>query len=87
MKLMANGEVTDIIRIREKQFAAMEAIMQLAQNDTILNELVVRTYKTENILDWQVDWLLNSAHSQAVNLRRNSKYMEMLLKRKNKAFQ
>lgn len=87
MKLMANGEVTDIIRIREKQFASMEAIMQLAQTDGILNELVVRTYKTENILGWQVDWLLNSAHSQSVNLRKSSKYMEMLLKWKNKAFQ
>lgn len=79
-KLSSTGELSDIIRIREKQFDAIEALTKLSKSDEILMELITRTYKTENLLKWTIDWLMNTQHTQFKKLRDCSEYMDMLLK-------
>ena len=78
MLTIENAPVDDVISIREKQFMAMERMMKLAQNDSVLKEQIQSTYKTNDIVAWQVNRLLSSPLPQFARLREDSKYMEML---------
>ena len=75
-----NASVEDVIRIREKQFAAMKKMMALAESDEILSEQIKATYKNGDMIAWKTNILLNSPHPQFAKLRENPKYMEMLNK-------
>lgn len=73
-----NAPAADVIRIREKQFAAMEKIMALADNDDVVRELIISTYNTDSMTSWLLNRLLTSPHAQFVKLRENLEYMQML---------
>ncbi len=75
-----NAPIDDVIRIREKQFASMERIMKLAETDDVLKEQIQSTYKSDDMIAWQLKRLLNSPHPQFAKLRENKKYLEMLNK-------
>ena len=75
-----NAPIDDVIRIREKQFASMERIMKLAETDDVLKEQIKSTYKSDDMVAWELNRLLNSPHSQFAKLRENKKYLEMLNK-------
>ena len=75
-----NASIEDVIRIREKQFVSMEKMMALAKTDEVLAEQIKTTYKTDDMLAWLLNRLLNSPHPQFAKLRENPKYMEMLNK-------
>ena len=75
-----NAPIDDVIRIREKQFASMEKIMKLAETDDVLKEQIQSTYKSDDMVAWQLNRLLNSPHPQFAKLRENKKYLEMLNK-------
>ena len=75
-----NAPIDDVIRIREKQFASMERIMKLAETDDVLKEQIQSTYKSNDMVAWQWNRLLNSPHPQFAKLRENKKYLEMLNK-------
>ncbi len=77
-KLTMKGRVDDVLRIRRKHFIAIEAIMELANTDTVLKEGIATTYQTENLLQWQVDWLKNTAHNQHARMRENPEYLALL---------
>ena len=73
-----NVPIDDVIRIREKQFVAMKSMMKLSEKDSVLQEQIQSTYKTNDIVVWQVNRLLSSPLPQFARLREDSKYMEML---------
>ena len=75
-----NAPIDDVLRIREKQFASMERIMKLAETDDVLKEQIQSTYKSDDMVTWQLNRLLNSPHPQFAKLRENKKYLEMLNK-------
>ncbi len=75
-----NAPIEDVIRIIEKQFTAIERIMALAKTDNVLKEQIQTTYKTDDMIAWQLNRLLNSPHPNFSKLRENSKYMEMINK-------
>ena len=75
-----NAPIDDVIRIREKQFASMKKIMKLAETDDVLKEQIKSTYKSDDMVAWQLNRLLNSPHPQFAKLRENKKYFEMLNK-------
>ena len=75
-----NTPIDDVIRIREKQFAAMKKIMALAETDDVLKEQILSTYQSDNMVAWELNRLLNSPHSQFAKLRENKQYLEMLNK-------
>ena len=75
-----NAPIDDVIRIREKQFASMEKIMKLAETDDVLKEQIKSTYKSDDMVAWELNRLLNSPHPQFAKLRENKKYLEMLNK-------
>jgi len=75
-----NTSIENIIRIREKKLNSMRKIMEFAETDEILKENIKTTYKTDNIIEWELNRLFNSPHPQFAKLRENPKYMEMLLK-------
>ena len=75
-----NAPIDDVIRIREKQFAAMEKIMKLAETDDVLKEQIQSTYKSDDMVAWELNRLLNSPHPQFAKLRENKQYLEMLNK-------
>ena len=80
MLTLNNGSVEDVIRIREKQFVSIEKLMKLAESDSILSESLIRTYKTNDMIQWAVKRLLSLPQPQFVKLCENSEYMEMLYK-------
>ena len=80
MLTQEGADIDDIISARESQFMAMEKTMACAKNDDVLNELIETTYKTSDLVSWQVQRLLTSTHPKFVNLRKNSVYMELLHK-------
>ena len=80
MLTVDNAPIDDVIRIREKQFASMERIMKLAETDDVLKEQIQTTYKSDDMVAWQLNRLLNSPHPQFAKLRENKKYLEMLNK-------
>ena len=75
-----NAPIDDVIRIREKQFASMERIMKLAETDDVLKEQIQSTYKSDDMIAWELNRLLSSPHPQFARLRENKKYLEMLNK-------
>ena len=75
-----NAPIDDVIRIREKQFASMGRITKLAETDDVLKEQIQSTYKSNDMVAWQLNRLLNSPHPQFAKLRENKKYFEMLNK-------
>ena len=75
-----NAPIDDVIRIREKQFASMERIMKLAETDDVLKEQIKSTYKSDDMVAWELNRLLNSPHPQFAKLRENKQYLEMLNK-------
>ena len=75
-----NAPVEDVIRIREKQFVSMEKITKLAETDDVLKEQIRSTYKSDDMIAWKLNRLLNSPHPQFAKLRENKKYIEMLNK-------
>ncbi len=75
-----NTPIKNVIRIREKQLVAMQKIMALADNDPVVKELVLSTYKTDNLVAWELNRLLHSPHPQFAKLRENPEYVEMLRK-------
>ena len=75
-----NAPIDDVIRIREKQFASMEKIMKLAETDDVLKEQIKSTYKSDDMVAWELNRLLNSPHPQFAKFRENKQYLEMLNK-------
>ena len=80
MLTVDNAPIDDVIRIREKQFASMEKIMKLAETDDVLKEQIKSTYKSDDMVAWQLNRLLHSPHPQFAKLRKNKQYLEMLNK-------
>ena len=80
MLTVNNASIDDVIRIREKQFASMEKIMKLAETDDVLKEQIQATYKSDDMIAWELTRLLSSPHPQFARLRENKKYLEMLNK-------
>ncbi len=78
MLTVENAPVEDVIRIREKQFTAIERMMALAETDEILAEQIRDTYKTDDMIGWLLHRLLNASHLSFAKLRENPKYMQML---------
>lgn len=78
--LTAEDRIDDVIRIREKQFASMEKMTEVAKHDQVMRDGIEATYKTDSPVEWAIDRLLYSPHPQLADLRENKKYMEMLLK-------
>jgi len=78
MLTQESTDIEDIIFAREKQFCAMKKTMDCAENDGVLKELIADTYKTNDLISWQMQRLLTSTHPQFANLRKDSKYMKML---------
>ena len=79
MLTVDNAPIDDVIRIREKQFASMERIMKLAETDDVLKEQIKSTYKSDDMVAWQLNRLLNSPHPQFAKLRENKKYLEKVV--------
>ncbi len=78
--LSAEDDIEDIIRIREKEFSAMKKMMALAQTDDMLKESILISYKTDDMISWKTELLLNSPHPQYEKLRQYPEYIDMLLK-------
>ncbi len=75
-----NAPMEEIIRIRDKHLASLQKVMTLAQKDPVVKELFKTTYKTDDVVAWELNKLLHSPHPQLAELRENPKYMEMLQK-------
>ena len=75
-----NAPIDEIIRIRDKHLAALQKVMTLAKQDPVVKEMFETTYKTDDVVAWELNKLLHSPHPQLAELRENPKYMEMLQK-------
>ncbi len=76
--LTVDDSIDDIIRLRQRQFSAMRKMMKITKEDDVLRKCVISTYKTDDLVGWAINRLLNSPHPQFAALRENEKYMEML---------
>ena len=75
-----NTEINNVIRIREKQFAAMAKTMKLAETEEALADSIFKKYGTDNVIEWAVNRMLTSPHPQFANLREYDEYVKMLEK-------
>lgn len=75
-----NASPEDLIRVLEKRLHAAAAVTEKAKNDPILQELLSKTYQTDDLLRWSVDWLKTATHPPLAALRNHKKYMTMLSK-------
>ncbi|MBO5897489.1 MAG: helix-turn-helix domain-containing protein [Clostridia bacterium] len=73
-----NATIDTVVQIRERQLGATSKIMALASTDAVLKEQIQTTYKTDDMLTWQVDRLLHSPHPQFSRLREHPQYLELL---------
>ena len=48
--------------------------------DDVLKEQIQSTYKTDDMVAWELNRLLNSPHPQFTKLREDKQYLEMLNK-------
>lgn len=78
----SGGKLEDIIRIRSKSLIAAEALTAEAEKNEIIEELLKRTYKTNDLCRWTVDWLETAPQAPLARLRENAAYMAMLEKYK-----
>ena len=53
-------------------------MMTLAKSDEVLAEQIKTKYKTDKMIAWFLNRLMNSPHPQFAKLRENPKYMELL---------
>lgn len=68
----------DLLRVREKQFEAMEALYIHAGNSSVLKELLQKTYGTDRPLEYQLHWLETSQWSGHIALRNHKEYTDLL---------
>ena len=80
MLTQENADIEDIIEARNCQFCVMEKTMACAEKDYVLKELIYNTYKTNDLVSWQLNRLISSPHKQFAALREIPEYMEMLNK-------
>ena len=73
-----NAPMDEIIRIRDKHLASLQKVMTLAQIDPVVKELFRTTYKTDDLVAWELNKLLHSPHPQLAKLREDPDYVEML---------
>lgn len=74
----------DLLRVREKQFEAMEALHSHAGKSPVLKELLQKTYGTDRPLEYQLNWLETSQWSVHAALRNIKEYSAMLSRWKEK---
>lgn len=72
--------IHDLVKARESHLHALENMEKLATSDTILQELILETYHTTDLVQRQINILKNSPHPQYANPRNNAIYVEMLSK-------
>lgn len=77
------GSPEDIIRTRDKTLTAAKVVTEAAKKDNVLRELLVKTYKTDNLVQWTINWLKTAPQDPLVRLRENKDYMAMLEKFSN----
>ena len=73
-----NAPIEEVIRIRDKHLASLQRIRTLAKEDPVIKELFLSTYKTDDLVAWELNRLLNSPHPQFAKLREYPQYMNML---------
>lgn len=76
----ADAPIDVLIRLREKQFAAMKKVMHMTESDPSLKDAIVNTYKTDDMIGWEVARIRTSPHPFCAELRKHASYMEMLKK-------
>lgn len=74
----ADAPIDILIRLREKQFAAMKKVMHMTESEPSLKDAIVNTYKTDDMIGWEVARIRTSPHPFLVELRENPDYMDML---------
>ncbi len=77
-QLSCDTNVPEIIRIRQKQFEAMEKMHILSTTSIPLAELLQKTYGSIRPAEWLVEWLTTTKHPQHVSLRDKRDYVAML---------
>lgn len=73
-------DIHELIKIREAHLHALNKMEILAVSDPILQELILETYHTMNLVQHQINILKYSPHPQYATPRENPEYMEMLRK-------
>lgn len=74
------GNIHDLVKARESHLHALENMEKLAASDTVLQDLILETYHTTDLVQRQINILKNSPHPQYANPRNNAIYVEMLSK-------
>jgi len=74
------GNIHDILKLREAHLNALKKMTELAKSDNVLQELILETYQTMDLVQHQFTILKNSPHPQYATPRKNPEYMEMLRK-------
>ena len=76
--MKSDSDIREIIKIKEAHLYAMHKTEKLAKTDTTLQELLLETYGTKNLIQHHISILKNSPHPHYVTPRNSPEYLEML---------
>ena len=78
--LTEEDDIAIVIRLREKQFAAMRKMTALAEHDEVMKECISRTYHPFTPIGYLVNQLAASTYPPLAKLRENAEYRRMIEK-------
>ena len=74
------GADADIVSVLDKYLYATQQLTELSMNNAALFEATTAIHNTDNLLQWTVDFFLNSEHCRISELAKNPEYAEILNK-------
>lgn len=76
--MKSDSDIHEIIKAQEAHLYAMHKIEKLSKSDLTLQELLIETYGTKNLIKHQISILKTSPYPQYVAPRNDPEYTEML---------
>lgn len=68
----------NLLSIQEKRLIAAGKVTDAAKTDDILRELILKTYNTEDLLQWSVAWMKTAAFKPLAALRENPDFLALI---------
>lgn len=72
------SDISDIIRIREKEFIAAKALAAATESDAVLGEWLTQSYGTADMARFTAEWLKSAQNEPLASMRSNSEYVALL---------
>lgn len=70
--------IETLLRIQEKRLIAAGKVTDAVKTDDVLRELILKAYKTEDLLQWCVNWMKTASFEPLNQLREKPEFMALI---------